>query len=533
MSPHKRIIWICIPLIVLGLCIGCSDDPTEPDGNGVPHGDVTTADSMATHWMQALADSLEIIPDNEDADSYRAVRYTEIRDGMDAALEVNSDSPIAHIGCALLDIIEVNYDPELWEVIDSLIAYDDENKSALASTGGIYFRPGSPILRNQFTLLATAPRELARRTLTGIPGNLTLARAQEILEELVMPAFDSAIQHLAAAEENAEPVINLQLEDEIYEIDLGDILMFDAALHAARAGICIAISYELDLFDRAGGYGWIDEINDLDLCESFGYSEPYGAGSRRVVHVWSERNDAARDSLAISVLQYNLEERFGFLSLRDNRMSVAYDNLLTLRDKLEEAVAAIRAETDNQNDDIIKIVDLTDLDDEIDDAGNKPRFAESFTTIEDVLNWVETVLTGTYHIDEEADYGDIEIDVNLSMLFTNAPNNWKEYIPYYRFKDPQDWLDWHWYAYGWDVSPRTECFSTCEGPDSCLANVTRIEYLNGEYDLDFIELLDGPNGDPIDLNEVIIPYVPDYSFGGLFPGATRDTWLDIAEAAGW
>jgi hypothetical protein len=459
------------------------------------------------------------------------------------AFEINDSSRVAHLGSALLDIIEINYDAELWEMIDSLDAYANNDKDAVEPpppggtlTGGIYFRPGSPILRNQFTLLATAPREYARWNLNGIPGNLTLVHLQEIINDLVLPTINRAIDHLAAAELGGGPRIDMIVDDEHYEIDLGEILFFDASLYAARAGFQIATAYDFDLFGPDDTYGWIDEIRDLE-SERLRYGRieenadpPY---DRLVRETW-DSEDAEGESIAVAILQHNLENDTGFLDRRDGRMSDAYDDLKTVRDKLEQAVAAIRAEEDGQEDDIVKIANLVDLDEEIDEARDKPRFAENFTTVEDVLEWVETVMTGTYHVSEEGDHGDVEIDVNLSALFTNAPSNWTEFLPYYRFKPREDWIDWEMDYWGWPANPEHEyCYDDVDGVEHCRDGIGFVEYRDYYAEIDPIELLDGPDGDPIDLDDEKIPYFEDYTFGGLFPDSDRQSWLDLGETAGW
>ncbi|MBD3335625.1 MAG: hypothetical protein GF355_08920, partial [Candidatus Eisenbacteria bacterium] len=537
MEPKPRLMLPLVPFLIFALIQGCSEDPTDPNGDdGGCTTELTAADSVAWRAMQALGDSLEKLPDvydwdDVDWDYYEGLRYHEIRDDMDRALQMSSESRVAHLGSAILDVIEINYDPDVWEMLDSLVAYIDDDDDPVPPgvdgvvPAGLHIRPGSPILGNQFSLLASAPGELARRTLFGVPGNLTVARAQELIDDVLMPSVDSALEHLDQVLTEDCLEIRIELEDEVNEIDMGEVYLFDAALRAARAGLKIATSYNLELLGPDGTYNWIDDIRNADECDEFGYLEPYD-DQYRIITVYRDRTQASQDSMMISILQYNLEQSPEFLSRRDNRMASAYADLQAARDQLAAGVAAIREEQDGQTDDIVKIADLVELDEEIQEERDRFRFSENFTTIEDVLEWIDEVLTGTYHVSEEGDFGEIEFDVRLSALFNSPPASWREYLPYYRFKPASQWLVWEYDSYVYDTNPDfEECYTTCSGETYCQTGVVQREWRDYDYDFEPLDFLDGPGGDPVDLDEVTLPYVPDYTFGNLFPGATRDTWL--------
>ena len=44
---------------------------------------------------------------------------------------------------------------------------------------------------------------------------------------------------------------------------------------------------------------------------------------------------------------------------------------------------------------------------------------------------------------------------------------------------------------------------------------------------DILQFLDGEGGNVIDLEAERFPYMPDYTLGGLFPGQTRQDWIDL------
>ncbi|HMB68499.1 MAG TPA: hypothetical protein VKU85_04285, partial [bacterium] len=341
---------------LLVVASGCGDDD---GGSGPGVSPCDGADDCAATYFQALSDSLAAIPDNADEDTIRALRFPDIRAGFDAILAADPGDRIAHLGSGILDILELNHSPDLWAFVDSLSDYADEQEASAAPgigpAGGLFLHPGSPILRNQFTILATAPRDILRRAALAVPSNLSVANLQSVFETEVIPALSSAIGHFEQAEADGGPTIPVTVDDETHEIDLGEILVFHAATLAARAGFRIATAYDLDLPGPSGDYSWIEGMIDIERCQAWSYFQPKGADEyRRVVVSYDDDGhpaDAAAESVAVSIVQYNLESRAGFLTQRSGGMAQAWSDLQTLRDLLEQANASIQAETDDQMDD--------------------------------------------------------------------------------------------------------------------------------------------------------------------------------------
>jgi hypothetical protein len=428
-----------------------------------------------------------------------------------------------------MDVIEINYDDDLWAFVDSLLAWGYEGPDV--PKGGLFLGHGSPILGNQFTLLATVPRELGRTLARGIPANLTIGNVQEIFEDTIIPALSSALDHMADAEAGGGPIVVLSLDEEETEIDQGELLLFDASLRVARAAFRIFVSYDFDLWGDDMTYGWLDEIRSLDFCENYSIVVP-GAAADTLIDVNAELESAARDSILFEVLQHNLD-RAAFLALDGNQMNAAWTDLRTARDMLQGSVEAIHGEGDPQEDDVIKIADLTDIETDLAGWDDRPNFAEHWETIEDVLTWVETVMSGTYHISEDGPHGPIELDVNLSALFTNAPPDLKDLLPYHRFRPSDEWITWSSEEWGYPIDPAWEqCYYVnCEDPPICRSGFEWRGFRSHYYDGMPIDLLDGPGGDPIDPS-IELPYLPDYTIHGLFPGADRAKWLEIFAAIG-
>jgi hypothetical protein len=527
-SRAALVLMLALGLGASALLTGCGDDDGPVVVQDLP-------DAVAL--MQALADSLANIPDDPDEDDIRPRRYTVIRNGFDAILAADPSNRIAHLGVGILEVLEINYDADLWAFLDDLIDYSDST-SGRSSSGGLFVRLGSPILRNQFTLLATAPRELMRRSMRAIPSSLTVARAQALIDSVVIPALTESITHLEQAEADGGPVFNLTVEDESYEIDIGEIYAFHAATHAARAAFRLLTAYDLGLPGPDGTYGWIDTMNDIPTCERDGEFELVSADSSRRISInyGQDPGSAAKDSVGVAIIQYNLEQRPDFLRQRTGGLAGVLADMRRIRELLSLGVAAVKGESDDQMNDVIKIVDLTDIDQDIANATDPPNFAENFTTIEDVLNWVNQILSGPYDVQEDGEFGPIEITVDLAGFLGNAPLDWNSLLPFHQFRPPASWVEADTTLDVTFGSPYGVPHSVidCEtGVETWRSDVFETRRLDINYSVNPIEFLDGPGGSVIDLDVVKIPYFDNYTLGGLFPGATRATWETIRDNAGW
>ena len=123
----------------------------------------------------------------------------------------------------------------------------------------------------------------------------------------------------------------------------------------------------------------------------------------------------------------------------------------------------------------------------------------------------------------------------ISPQKTGAPSDWNDLLPYHRFKPPNTWISYEVvFSYTFPMTPGPSV-----GVYDCtlMDTIYRTDVAERGFELrdmkvDPIELLDD-GGAVIDLDVEKIPYLPDYTLGGLFPGATRAKWLEIHTNAGW
>ena len=108
----------CIAVLFIITLAQCSDNPTDDGGplSGLPQSQL---DSIASAFFQGIGDSLETIS-NIDFEEVKNVRFDDIRAGLEDVLRSDGNNPIAHLGLAILEILELNYDSEIWAVIDSV-----------------------------------------------------------------------------------------------------------------------------------------------------------------------------------------------------------------------------------------------------------------------------------------------------------------------------------------------------------------------------------------------------------------------------
>ena len=478
-----------------------------------------------------------------DKEGVKNIDFTRIHNGFNEALAIDKNNTIANLGLSILEILELDYNESIWDIVDSLYSWGEGLNAKASNTTYHYSKIKShPIIGHQFSLLAEAPIALAAKNLVNFPPNVTIENLQQIIEDTIIPALNRSIDHLSVVEDNTDTQVSFTINDEgVNEpviIDLGEIYFFDASIHALRAAFSIAISYDYEFFGPDNTYNWIDDLQSETYHSCSNYDTTSTGGVRTLNLYYSYGyNDARTDSILITVLYHNLEERQNFLTLRDNgsTMESAHQDILEMIDKLEASVDFIKHIRKNETEDnVIKLTDLTELDSNI-PGNDPPNFASQFETIEDVLEWARSFVTGTIEFTENLgpNHTPFTWKTNISVLLNGSIQDWKNLLPYYRWNLPSG----NW------ITKRESPYSP-----ECWDNYgTYWEYVweNGQciyrtfYDIDFvcyyyydyncstdnmIQLLDN-NGFVIDLESAKFPYFRDYTFGGLFPEMSRNDWL--------
>ncbi|MBN1163279.1 MAG: hypothetical protein JXB45_01750, partial [Candidatus Krumholzibacteriota bacterium] len=537
-------IMVVILLILFSLTlIQCeSDEVTEPKNNGGG----SDLDSIAAYWFQEMGDMMEDLGDM-DMEEIKNLDLSPIEDGFNYVLSRNFYHATARLGMAIMEIMEIDKNSEVWEVIESLDAWG--NSEEPAPPGG-----SRRLLGNQFSMLVRVPRALSLNQIVNFPDNISIERIQDIIATVIIPALDRSINDLSMVEYNTATRITLNFSsqgiDDTYYIDLGEVYFFDAAVHALRAAFKLAISWDVDLFGPDGTYNWIDDMGDLDHGDYCPFYVRTDVGGGLYDLELIRRYDYFRsqsDSILIAVLHHNLNGRPAFLTLRDHgiTMSTARADLITMITKLESSVNFInntRPEHTEYN--VIKLADLTDLNDDI-PGDDPPNFASGFNTINDVLSWAKNdLLGGTVTFQEElgSSHTLFTWKMNISVLLDGTIDDWKDMLPYHQWNLPglNRWIvvehdpleDNCGYPYGhyWDGDLMED--EGCEYTEFFDINQACYRYYDYWLPMgDYLQLLESPGGRVLDLSVDKFPYFPnnDYTFKGLFPQMTRADWLTLVD----
>ena len=544
--------FVSLILLTLVFFVQCSDNPVDEEACCSDF-DPTVIDSIATSVFEDLG---EVVADLGDMDTedLRNQRFDEQRTEFGKVIVDDPNNAIAHLGLAIIELLELNYDEDIWEMIDSLDSWFDNGDS----DGG----PGPPppgsvdrhhtLIGRQFELLVEIPMTMSYQMVADFPPNVTANNIQTIIEDKVIPALDRAIGNITTVENDTDTAIRIGVDFgdgvEYVIIDLGEIYLFDASLRALRAAFGVAIAYDVDLFGPDGTYDWLSEVRDLEDdggfqgCASY---EVIPAGGMNDINLYYEygRGDAMADSILTVVLHHNLENRTSFLSLRNGGtpMTNAGTDILGTVQKLEASANFIRnIRNDTSSEHVIKLTDLTDLDSELDDP-DKPNFAKDFNTVEDVLGFVRDVFSGEVPFTEELGPRSIEYTwkMDLSVLFNSPVQDWNSLLPYHSWDIPQgSWITvttnpgWVENWGGQDIDFWVFQDGACQMV--MFSNVGWVREFYSDYhsiDIGDMLILEDPDGLEIDPDNEF-PYFPDYTLNGLFPDMTRIEWenlMDILE----
>lgn len=541
----RRSLAVGVILTAALVWFGCGDDTVAPPTGG--HTPKTTCDSIATAWFSNLGDTLEALGDRSD-EEIRNTRFNDIRAGFQQALSCDAGNAIASLGLSIIELLELNYDEDLWALVDSIDAWGG---------GGIVLPPFSlasedrhrTLVGRQFELMVEVPAVMAFR-MASIPPNITIGNMQQIIEDAVIPRINAAINRISAVERLSNPRFEICIDSdgmqECAVIDKGEILVFSASLRALRSAFRCMTAYDVDMFAPDGTYGWIEDFLSL----AFSYPPYYWCASDYEVIEMGAIDDlniyyedlyseslAQMDSIVVRVLHHNFANRSEFLGLRDQgqALAAAHADILATMDKLDAAATFIRNRTDESEDNIIKLADLTGLDAELGDPYG-PNFAKSWTRVEDVFGFVDDLMSGPMEFTEEISPGvPYTWTMDLGNLFTSPVQNWKNLLPYHEWNLPAgDWItDQVILQNQWNNGGNDYWLDYYVSEDFCdyivLPNIGIVSTYSRYWRFDddtILLLLDGPGGNTIDPS-VVFPYFPDYTLGGLFPEMDREAWIDF------
>ena len=342
-----------------------------------------------TASLEKAADAKEelerVLSDIYDADEIDLdqIDFSEAGRLYQEAIAADPRNTEAQFGVALTHLLALAANEDLRALQDSLNAYtgDDEGSGKLAI--------GVLSLAATAETASKSPLLVAKMTQDAIEDPLKVSDIQKTIEEEILPAIDYSLERLRIVEGDPDftfeltPEMQGDEEEEPREIDLGEVYMIDASLRLTKSFCLVATAYDFD-FDDNGSYAFLED------------------GSNENVLRHMER----------------LDKTGTFMTLRPAAaLDDAKASILTAIEKIEQGMEAVRAETDDQDDDIILADDLDDLDEEIDlsDQDDLPDFFRDIRTIGDALSKAREILEGTVEI--EADFDGDEGTPKQTVVF--------------------------------------------------------------------------------------------------------------------
>lgn len=509
----------------------------------------------------------------------------------------------ANVGYAVATMMSLSASPKVKQMVDSLDSYysdlyaDDSSapktRGALKSSSqrgervrGIASelfkgRKNDRMFRDAYaenginglsmTLMARTPEIMMRASETpAFPRWATVSYVQEIIENELAPKLANALTALERIEtKSADKSMLLSVDGEQFEIDIADIYMIDASLHALRSSLKTFTAYNFDVTEpTAGDNSWVDKLMDLSDNESSNSPYTYSLAGDTLVQTNTYGTNTKLYNYMYDLMSYNLKGAGSskFCTISRQNHAQAYEDLKAVPVKLRAALAALALETDGQENDLVKKVDISNIEADLVDAssdlkdnGFTAEFADHFASPLSLINFTEEVLTKPYTFNQTFTSGNEKVNFNItvdvSKFYTNPVQDLKSLLPLYQFRDKSKIFEESQSGYTMQMYKTQYTFSPYKLngiapiiaiPLSKIASDTTssfgnrtITLVNGynysknvyvDYYFQPFDLIDN-SGKIIDLDEIPnawIPYFKDYTVNGIFPQMTsREKWISL------
>ncbi len=338
----------------------------------------------AVHDARQL--DIDDIQDLDDVTGFKLARnlYAE-------ALLLDPNNLDASLGYAVTQIILIKDDGDLQRLRDEWVNFDSTADFDLPEVSLFKTSP----------LISQEDLSLNERTFAGtLYGSSRIlfqdpplaSEMQDAVRNIVLPSFeisiermntivesDSADQYTFIVTSEMQGGTSGELEEEPIELDLTDFKVFYASLLSTRAGLRVFLAYDLDV--------------------------------------------TSYDSTGITNA---LKQDSNFFTLKDaNEMRRAKADLTKAANLVLEGITFLRNETDDQEDDFIRVDPAGDDDLDIDNLD------EIETTVMDFLDAINGEVTLTEDWDDDDGTPEAELTISLNAFFDDPPQKPKQLLPSY------------------------------------------------------------------------------------------------------
>jgi hypothetical protein len=534
--------------------------------------DSTNVTDLEDSLWNLLQDRIRTLDSTEGPDDVKAIDFMSLRSGFQTIIEGDSTREKSNAGYMMSSILSLNTSSKMWRLIDSLESYSDALDENPSSEDQIMAKR-----RNVLGLgkrMVTAGPSMLREMATepSLPRFLTLDYLQTAIETELIPILDDAIAAADRLIGKEEMSLSIEEDGQKYEIDKGEVFLVAAQARLSRAGLAMLCLYDMDLYAAADAqnYTWIDSLvqfdgNNRDIIRLQG-------DTLLQISYWD--NAAPQVKLA-KTFQYNLEEREEFMTIRREWHGTILEDLRAIPVILTDALNSIRAESDDQSDDILQLSVVYDMDTSMLDLSSSMRedgvsagLAEKFRSPEALLAFVSELLEGPYTFTETIDGRELSLAVDFSAFLSNPVEDLRTILPRYVWVPEAQWLQadrneyWANYPASYEPSPTQESASQTgyeftvwpedtldidpAAIDSIVEEVwgQKTVYLNAAVSVEIYvdsttyidplrladeqgKMLSAEEIEQLIESEMFFPYFSDYTFNGMFPEMTRTKWLDL------
>ena len=537
----------------------------------------TVEDSL----VKLLIERVQSIEELEGPDELKTIDFISLRNGFEAILAIDANRPKSNIGYMLTAIASLNTNPKIWKIADSLDAYFDalNSESDNGGTGkklmkramqkGGVFTLGKALAAKTPAMLMAAAQK------PSFPKFLTVSYIQDLIEQDLIPVVVAVSQAAERVEALSDATVPITVDGDEFEIDKGEVYAFDAYMRLVQASMFMFCTYDMDLYTSADrmDYSWVDTMVGIDNE----YRTIYTLSNDTLFRIDSWGDDKKEMMTMMGMLHYNIEERTSFMTIKRPYHSAVFDNLKAIPAKIKAGLAAIKAETDDQENDLLKIsmidsanAEMLDFSGEMRDEGFSASFAENFSSIDKLMDFVNSLLSGPYTFDDVVDGKQVTITVNLPAYYSNPVADLRDLLPHYTWTSETEWAKLDTSMWGGQYYSRRTVYNQAESRYDTLYYINVYEYnetevriadnlidsvvtsewgdkkyyinhpihysvnIDSTYYFDGLRLTDENNQiisneqieELID-NKMFFPYFDDYTFNGLFPDMTRAKWLDL------
>ena len=351
---------------------------------------------------EALAAVLYDMINGEYIEEPGDLNFTEPYELYREAYNFDKSNPDANFGLALTGILMITQDQEIQDAMDEWEVYLQSNvpfEASLAKRTKSIF----PASLNDFKIpvhdLVKAVAGTSKMAFIEAP---KLSTIQNLLENKLLTKLNFARQALDRIDDNPDfvfiitPKMQGDLQADPLQIDLTEIFALEAGVNMFAALVNIGISYDVD-------------FNSYD---SLGIIQAFSPGS-------------------------------SFLTVRKSGqyLSDAKNALLTMANKIIGGINFLRAETDDQNDDIIKV-----------DPREESELDDILQSTNDFLDMMTTEYTFMADWDDDSYTPQEELNFNFSKYFNNPIQDFKQLLPAYTISVVRDTID---FDYQWEYGTST------------------------------------------------------------------------------